>query len=449
MNRLSTFRFVCVAISLLIIGSQQLMAQVSVTAQIRPRTEFRHGFKKLMADDDKPAIFTEQRSRITLNYSDPVNQQFQLRFSLQDVRIWGETGQINKSDGLSSVHEAYGIYNFNKKFAIKLGRQELVYDDHRILGSLGWAAQARSHDAVVFIYKGGSEKSPFTMHIGGTWNQDALIPEPAKLQSGTGNVYNNPKASTADLDLGFTLPQPKTMQYLWLTNKIGKLNYSAILLNTGMQADVDKVTFMQTIGLNPSIKVSDKLKLAGSVYYQTGKTTADADISAVLASVQATLKAGKTPLTIGVDYLSGNDTNDDTYTSFNPLFGTHHKFYGLMDYFYVGNPHGDVGLTDIFFKTKFKLSEKSALVAHLHQFLANQDVPTADGTGTMGASMGTEADFVFVHKASKSVNLKVGYSQLFGTETMETIKGGSRSNLNAWGWVMLDIKPQLVFGKKE
>ncbi|MDZ7608893.1 MAG: hypothetical protein U5K79_25710 [Cyclobacteriaceae bacterium] len=34
------------------------------------------------------------------------------------------------------------------------------------------------------------------------------------------------------------------------------------------------------------------------------------------------------------------DTNDK---SFNPLYGTNHKFYGYMDYFYVGNSHGQVG----------------------------------------------------------------------------------------------------------
>ena len=35
----------------------------------------------------------------------------------------------------------------------------------------------------------------------------------------------------------------------------------------------------------------------------------------------------KTTLTVGSDYLS---------SGFKPLFGTNHKFYGFMDYFYVG-----------------------------------------------------------------------------------------------------------------
>lgn len=449
MKKLLTSSIVFVIACILMMPTIDAVAQLSVTTQIRPRTEFRHGFKKLMAEGDEPAIFTEQRSRLTLDYKDPVNKQFQVRFSLQDIRIWGETGQINKTDGLSSVHEAYGIYNFSKKFAIKLGRQELVYDDHRILGNLGWAAQARSHDALVFTYKGGTEKSPFNLHLAGTWNQDGLTPEPAKLQSGTGNDYNNPKVNTGDLDLGFTLAQPKTMQFVWLSNNIGKLTISAIALNTGMQATPDKVTFMQTYGVNPKIQLSESLSFSGSVYYQSGKTTSEETINAMLGSVSATLKAGKIPLTIGLDYLSGNDPNEAKFTAFNPLFGTHHKFYGLMDYFYVGNPHGNVGLTDIFFKTKFKLSDKSLLIGHVHQFLANQDVAATDGIATLNSSMGTEVDLVFVHKASKAVNFKMGYSQMFASTTMEAIKGGDKSKFNTWAWVMIDFKPQLILGRKD
>ena len=35
----------------------------------------------------------------------------------------------------------------NEKFAFKVGRQEINYDDARIFGNVDWAMQARSHDA--------------------------------------------------------------------------------------------------------------------------------------------------------------------------------------------------------------------------------------------------------------------------------------------------------------
>jgi len=39
-------------------------------------------------------------------------------------------------------------------------------------------------------------------------------------------------------------------------------------------------------------------------------------------------------LSAGVDYLSGDDGEDETkYKVFNTLYATNHKFYGFMDYF--------------------------------------------------------------------------------------------------------------------
>ena len=61
-----------------------------------------------------------------------------------------------------------------------------------------------------------------------------------------------------------------------------------------------------------------------------------------------------------------------------PKYGTNHKFYGFMDYFYVGNGHGgtdaaSAGLIDIYLKTAFKTGEKSSLAAHLHHFLSAEE----------------------------------------------------------------------------
>src|SRR6185369_7373456 len=70
---------------------------------------------------------------------------------------------INNADGNRlSIHEAWAdIILANVKdsalsksaveyFSIRLGRQELVYDDQRLLGNLDWLQQARRHDAIVF-----------------------------------------------------------------------------------------------------------------------------------------------------------------------------------------------------------------------------------------------------------------------------------------------------------
>lgn len=434
---------------ILVIITQNVFSQFKVGLQMRPRTEFRKGFKKLVQEDDKFALFTEQRSRLKIGYK---HASIELKLEVQDIRIWGETGQINKSDGLTSVHQAYAIYYVSPESVFKIGRQELVYDDHRILGSLGWAAQARSHDAVRYMYN--DTASGFTLHAGLTWNQDNMTPEPAKLQgpgtNGQGNYYH----SGYHRDVIFALNQPKTMQYLWLNKSFDNGHVSLLALNTGWQQGVPdsaaSVEMMQTIGVNPSFNVTPDLKVFGSFYYQMGNRQKGVAKNAMLASMDFQYTGIQNyRVTLGGDYLSGDDpeTNDED-ESFNPLFGTHHKFYGFMDYFYVGNPHNNLGLLDIYLKNTISLGDKATLIAHLHNFSFPIEVTDAEND-EMSSNAGTEIDLVGAFTLKQGVMLKLGYSQMFATKTMEVVKGGQRDMLNNWGWVMIDFNPVIFVSSKK
>ena len=55
----------------------------------------------------------------------------------------------------TSFHQMWGKYNFSERFAMKLGRQEISYDDQRIFGAVDWAQQARSQHVAMFKYKNG------------------------------------------------------------------------------------------------------------------------------------------------------------------------------------------------------------------------------------------------------------------------------------------------------
>tara|TARA_B100000809_G_scaffold195410_1_gene194788 strand:- start:8778 stop:10202 length:1425 start_codon:yes stop_codon:yes gene_type:complete len=433
--------FYCQVItSLVLIGSCfSAMAQDTsktssfwMDAAIRPRTEFRNGFKKLQPKRGANyALFTEQRSRLKFNFT---NKDIKLKLIFQDVRIWGEVGQINKSDGLSSVHESWAQLILNPTSSLKLGRQELVYDDQRLLGSLGWAAQGRSHDAIRFIHV----DSTWTLHIGGAYNQGSDVVEPGRL---TTNFY----APNTNV-VGFALGNPKDMEFVWLKKKVNKkVSFTALVLNTGFQTGIkdstESVTYLTTVGLNPRIKLAEKITLFGSYYHQLGE-----NVNAYLGSIN--LKYGfssKLSITIGADILSGVDSSDNVNVknkAFNVLFGTHHKFYGFMDYFYVGNGHGTGGLNDFYLKSKIKLTKKMTLLTQLHYFMTNASIADFNG-GVLNSVLGTEVDFVWVYQYKKDIVIKAGYSQLFGTSTMEVIKGGSSSALNNWAWLMIGITPQL------
>lgn len=90
---------------ILIFFTGDLLAQTfKLTGEIRPRYEYRHGFKTLFPDDATAANFISQRTRLNGFFA---NETFKVYLSLQDVRVWGDVNQLNNSDynGLS-VHEA-------------------------------------------------------------------------------------------------------------------------------------------------------------------------------------------------------------------------------------------------------------------------------------------------------------------------------------------------------
>lgn len=108
---------------LFLVSTDIAFAQFELKGEFRPRTELRHGYKTLPTANDDVAFFTEQRSRLLLKFQKDL---YEVGFSVQDVRIWGSQNQLNKSDGLFSVHEAWGQINFNDITSPKAGRQELV-----------------------------------------------------------------------------------------------------------------------------------------------------------------------------------------------------------------------------------------------------------------------------------------------------------------------------------
>ena len=44
----------------------------------------------------------------------------------------------------------------------------------------------------------------------------------------------------------------------------------------------------------------------------------------------------------------------------------------------------------------------------------------------------------------KDVSLSAGYSVMKGTKTMDNIKGGNHKRWQDWGWVSININPQIL-----
>ncbi len=442
---------------LILISAGASYAQFSLEGQLRPRTELRNGFKKPILPGQEPAVFTEQRTRLVAGYK---AEKFAFKFSIQDVRIWGETGQINKSDQLLSAHEAYGDYYASKNSTFRIGRQEVIYDGHRLFGSLDWAAQGRSLDALRYLYK---DEKGNQFDLMAAWNQAGYgdgSPEPAKL---VGNAYAiTTGGGTNTRIFNLALPKAQLMAYYKKTFKSGDIAFMVLDDIYDVDATSGENYSNVTLGFTPNF-TTGKLKLGGQFYYTggaAGKTATDdsyetIDLSGYMlnAYIQHTGIAGK-PL-LGVDYLSGDDeSTGDKVEGWAPKYGTNHKFYGFMDYFYVGNGHGgadakSAGLLDIYLKTAFKLGEKSTLVGHLHYFASAEARTNATTGESYDGYLGTELDLVFNYALAKGVKLSAGYSQLFGiSDTMKQLKFGDPTteigNMQSWGWLMIAFTPKFL-----
>src|SRR5690242_19615109 len=124
-------------------------AQFTLTGQLRTRTEVRNGLGNLVVKGAKPAVFTSQRTRLNFGYKwDRVT----FGAAIQDIRVWGQDAStISNADGSKlMLHEGWAdLILFNSTdttikakgidlMSIKIGRQELIYDDVRLIGNLDW-----------------------------------------------------------------------------------------------------------------------------------------------------------------------------------------------------------------------------------------------------------------------------------------------------------------------
>lgn len=404
-------------------------AQFSLSGEFRPRAEYRHGFKQMFSEDDTAAFQISQRTRLNAAFK---HDKLKVGLSLQDVRFWGETPQLAAASNRLMVHQAWAEYEFAQGFTAKLGRQELVYDDARMLGNVDWAQQARSHDLALLKY----ERS-FKLHLGLAFNQQADLLKTTKY----------PLAGSY-----------KAMQFLWYNRQISKLSLSVLFMNLGQEFSfIDnnlpkyKTVYSQTAGTRLTRK-GEKLEVYGAAYYTFGKDATDRELSAYLINAGVEYKPGNGfGIGAGWELQSGTsekDKSDDpagyTNNSFNPYFGTNHKFNGFMDYFYVGNHINSVGLNDIYGNLSYGKNKMSYLLT-LHLFSAAADVLQAGSTtDVMARSLGKELDFSLTYQMAPYASLTAGYSQMFGTETLQKLRGGDYKQTNNWAWLMISFKPVYI-----
>lgn len=399
--------------------------EFDMTAQIRPRAEYRNGALFPRMEGRSPAYFINNRARLSMEYR---RHDLSLKISGQHVGVWGQYPQVDKNgDGHLALNEAWAKLDFGRGFFAQLGRQTLSYDDERILGALDWNIAGRYHDALKLSYIADRHQLHLILafnqndekKIGGTYYKDG------------GQPYKN-------------------METVWYHYKANKQNFdlSLLFINLGLEtgtAEDARTRYLQTMGTYLTYRL-ENWNLSGALYYQSGKSKTNQSVAAYMWSLKAQYNLNEYwNLFVASDYLSGNKTGSKKFKAFNPLYGTHHKFYGGMDYFYASdfaagfNP----GLWDNQLGLGFKPCSKVGLSLCYHYFATTADVQSAEKKYNKG--LGSELDFQLDVAVMKDVKLSAGYSFMAGTKTMDVVKGGNHQCWQDWGWVSLNINPKVLF----
>ncbi|ERM82246.1 hypothetical protein P872_18865 [Rhodonellum psychrophilum GCM71 = DSM 17998] len=424
-------------IFLLSLSSQNIQAQFKIDGQIIQRAEFRNGFGRLIPDDQDPFSFIAHRARLQATYE---MEKFTFYMSVQDVRVWGSTAQLKSTDSFLSVHEAWALAGISDNWKIKLGRQELNYDNFRFLGNQDWELQGRAHDLVLLMH----EKEDMKLHFGGAYNQSkaALFESP----------FDTPN-------------QYKLAQMVRYENKWGKFRFSTLFWNDGREFNrfnsdgvlIQKGNYYrQTLGIPTLQYNSGNSQFSAYHYQQFGKDPVGKKVNAhnfSLAFNQTfpidSEKRKSWTLSAGYEQLSGTASNEfQENRSFNPLYGTNHLFNGYMDLFYREETLDEsVGLRDIFLRSRLAFSDKFFLQGDLHAFFAHNKVLRIDVSGDlqrMDDFLGTQLDFSLGYVVNDVFSIQSGYSQFFKTDTFSFVQSAPNPKNNQnWAYLMLIFRPSL------
>ena len=405
---------------LAMISAATYAQEFDANLQLRPRFEYRNGYKSPMPNGENATSFISQRSRLNLNFG---QEKLKTKLTLQNVRTWGDVATTAAADknGIE-VFEAWAQYELSPEWSTRIGRQVIAYDNQRILGEIDWSQQGQSHDAALLTFHPKNQQ----LDLGFALNANA----------------ENLLAPKTPYTTNY-----KSMQYAWYHTQFDKVGMSLLLLNTGYQfqktvTDLE-VDYKQTFGTYLTFK-DKKWDTNLGIYGQSGES-ADKKVKAWYAgayisyAVSNQFKAG-----LGHEFLSGKDQNDTSSDSksFSPIFGTNHAFNGFMDYFYVGNHQNNVGLNDTYLKLNYTSNKwQFALIPHVF----NAPNTVLDATNKkMDAYLGTEIDFTTSYAVQKDIVASAGYSQMFGSSTLERVKNvANAANTNNWVWVMVSFSPRI------
>ena len=367
--------------------------RVQMGAEIRLRPESRSDFS------EKNALNSIVLQRIRLNARLRLNERVTGLVQLQDSRFWGQEVSTASNESNVDLHQAYlQVDRFlAAPVSLRVGRQELVYGNERLVGAFGWNNVGRSFDGVKLSYAAAQSSWDFLY---------SRVSD--RRNAGRGN-------GSQDL--------------IGLYGRVGKsgarvgLEPYALYLRDGQEnrgerapARPEPVRIL-TLGFRHFAQFPDGFGYDFENAYQVGQNGPDTHRAAAIAAVARYRSAGRFSPEVGFEYdfaTGDDDPLNGRSGEFNNLFPTNHAHYGYADYM------GWRNMQD--FKPYFSFQPLASIRTELsyHRFLLAEEkgawksaggkVLGFDPAGRLGTDVGHEIDLTITFPLYEQVRMLGGYS---------------------------------------
>jgi len=378
----------------------QESASARLSGQLRLRGEF----------DDRTASASPDAavlSRIRLGVAVDPEPWVRAFVQLQDARAWGtETNTLtDASADQFDLHQGYVELGATDDAVLaRLGRQEVVLADERLVGAVGWTNTGRSFDGAHVSLGRGLRARIFGFAIA---EREALIPTGLDPQQ---NADGQPDGMLAGTFVERSV-SGAAVQFTALYDRHAATDESYTLNLRALHRD-------------------GRWIWEAAAAYQFGPQRA-----AAFASGRFGRALGAITAEVGADYLSGDDDPaSGRRTAFNTLYTTGHKFYGWMDYM-VSFPAatGDRGLLDALAQVTWQPGHWR-LRTDLHRFTL------AENRG--GESLlGWELDLDAARQLVPSVRLEGGASMFSAGDAAPVVLPAfaAGKGTTTWAWAQLTV----------
>ncbi|TLD41363.1 MAG: hypothetical protein JETT_2370 [Candidatus Jettenia ecosi] len=409
--------------------------RVKLGGQIRTRAEYANGFYQVPTSNatlpggSGPA--TSRTKSIDDDYilnqtrlwaDADVNEHLRVFIQLQDARTFGAEGTTvgfaNAYDENTILDIHQGYFDLRKLFdlplTVRVGRQEIIWGDHRVIGNFVWSNVGRTFDGGRFM-----------------WDTDAIHAEAfaAKVDE-DGWAEGNSDENIYAAQLGFKKLIPGALLELMYIQKNDQDSATNSAVATGFDplgASDNVVIHDFGIRIDGKVPGLDAIDYTVESHFQGGEYgTQDQEAWALAARAGYTFKELPWTPRIGVeyDYASGDDDpGDNDHKTFDNLYPTNHwqGNYGFIDLISWQNIHDFRG------NIKVVPTNKLTVQVDYHYFLLDEEedgwyfasglLATGTRPGGVGGSytsnddnLAQEIDLTVSYDLYKNVKILAGYS---------------------------------------